>query len=328
MLGMDYKDPVRTGIDDAFGRTAWKKQLWDSKYCQTSTASQEYCDIIFKTSAENALGLPEADATAYNQTFPLNTDPKVIFGDCTVSAGAGCVTSTLQEDKAYCSTADLNKDLVTSRTNCLAKKLGTNGCKYLPGNGTVGVNKPLKGEACVPAPDCNAAVGLLGTCLQCAKHCRESLIADTKENLEPASYVVFLVLLFCFICILVNDFVVDAEFEGLWNALSWVFNGVVALSGLIISAMSAVGHFMLTEDCPDGADCSNVAVYFVILLGLGLLVTGILGLIGTWKQIGIFMKKVNILMACVSLLLLLAGLFLAIVGGSMDTINARSEEHF
>jgi hypothetical protein len=164
----------------AFSRPKWKEQWWDSNYCQTSTASQEYCGIIFQTSAENALGLPGADATAYDQTFPLNTDPKAIFGDCTISAGAGCVTSTLREDKAYCSTADLTKDLVTSRTNCLAKKLGTNGCMYLPGKGTVGVNLPLIGEACVPATDCNAAVGLLGTCLQCVKHCRESLIADMR----------------------------------------------------------------------------------------------------------------------------------------------------
>lgn len=314
MLGMDYKDPVRVGIDKSFADADWKRTFWDTKYCQEKASVKDSCVTLFEELAEQTLSDPSS-------TYKTGVTVNHIFANCDTQ-GARCITTAKDSDKKLCQQANISSDTITSRAKCVSITGGTNGCHYIAASSGVK-------EACIPKADCNIAQALNFNCKQCVYRCREVSIADVKKNVEPASLAVFCVIGFCFICIVVNDFLTQTDdFGGLWKVLAWGFNGLVTLSGLVVAVLCGVGQGLLMSDCPDGADCSNMAVIVVLMLGVALLVVGTLGLIGVWKEIPLFLKKVNILLAAVSALLLLAGIMLAIVAGHMDTINGKSEEHF
>lgn len=166
--------------------------------------------------------------------------------------------------------------------------------------------------------------------------CKEDLIADTKENLEPAAFVVFVVLGFCLVAALINDAMVDAaDFSGATGLMGLIFNGAVAFSGLVLTIAAGVGQYMLSQDCQGRESCTNIAVNVVIVMGLALVVLGVLGVFGVQKNRNggglparLALRKVNIVLICCAFVLSIAGILLSLAGGGMESVNGASEKNF
>eukprot|EP01043_Picozoa_sp_COSAG02_P016109 COSAG02_NODE_702_length_18327_cov_85.154597_9_plen_310_part_00 len=166
--------------------------------------------------------------------------------------------------------------------------------------------------------------------------CKEDLIADTKANLTPASFIVYAVLIFCLVAALINDSMIDAaDFSGVTGILGLVFNGAVAFSGFVLTIAATIGQYLLSQDCQGRESCSNVAVDVVVILGLALVGLGVLGVIGVQKNRaggGIAartaLRNTNLVLICVSFVLSVAGILLSLAGGGMESINGASEKNF
>jgi hypothetical protein len=61
---------------------------------------------------------------------------------------------------------------------------------------------------------------------------------------------------------------------------------LVALSGFGMFVLASVGQMRLSEDCPSD-ECSNLAVFVVILLGLAILAVGVVGIIGVNRGVSL-----------------------------------------
>ena len=146
----------------------------------------------------------------------------------------------------------------------------------------------------------------------------------------------FIVLGFCLVAALINDAMIDAaDFSGVTGLLGLVFNGAVAFSGLVLTIAAGVGQYMLAQDCQGRESCANIAVNFVIVLGLAMTALGILGVFGVQKNRNggnlparLALRKVNIVMICCAFVLSIAGILLSLAGGGMESVNGASEKNF
>jgi len=98
MLGMDYKDPVRVGIDKSFADADWKRTFWDTKYCQEKASVKDSCVTLFEEIAEQTLSDPSS-------TYKTGVTVNHIFANCDTQ-GARCITTAKDSDKKIVSTGE------------------------------------------------------------------------------------------------------------------------------------------------------------------------------------------------------------------------------
>jgi len=214
--------------------------------------------------------------------------------------------------------------------------------------------KMLVDPTCATAADCKTIGAGAGNCTEvflafgpATKHECKRCWADwqtysidkIKGNLWPATIVIWSLFLFVVILVCVNNYMIDncedddGNFgpDGLWKIIGIVFNGIVALFGLLTMIMGIVAHSDLSGGCPEGKDCTNWAVVGVIVLGIFFILTAILSLVGMLigKFPGMMMVRVaDLILVLLGLLLLIMGIGFAIIAGAMDDINSANESNF
>ena len=116
-----------------------------------------------------------------------------------------------------------------------------------------------------------------------------------------------------------------AEFaRRLVRKLAFFFNAVVTIMGLITTILAIVGQISVVDACPAESECTNHVAVGVIILGGLLILIGVLGVFGTWKNIHFFMTGANFVHSLVAFLTLVSGLFIGILSGYMgERSNGR-----
>lgn len=262
LLGLDARDPVRRAVNEVWGshsttatepitaeQTNYRLGVWDSGYCvdsQVFGGRKQSCEAVFVDQVKQVMSSAAANFTG-------GTGVRDIFSDCRhATRGVVCVpASTGAAEVGYCntgSTADACAELEDGR------------CFWETNR-----PPPNRAEACVPAPDCSTAIALATACDDCNRKCKEDVIADLKTNLHPASIVVIMCLVFCVVSALLNDAMVTAdEFDGTRGYIGYVLNGLVSFTGFLLTIAAGVGWSKLSNQCPEGVDCSNSAVAIAV----------------------------------------------------------------
>ena len=166
-------------------------------------------------------------------------------------------------------------------------------------------------------------------CILCNEECRESLITHMGDYSLPVLYGVCGTFFFTMIAIFCNaGQLTHDEPPGWVRLLSMNMNGLTSLCGLIMAILGTYAQYTIADECPADADCTNYVAVVIIILGVGLFVTGGIGLGGAFKHLTPLLFVVNIIELVFALMLFIAGIFLAIIAGAMDTVNSQSDEHF
>merc|ERR1711907_246337 len=157
----------------------------------------------------------------------------------------------------------------------------------------------------------------------------------------PATITVFALFLFIVILTCINLYLVDIEVddedgwkpEGIMKIFSLVFNGIVLLFGLIVIIAGAYMYSTLSSDnCPEGADCTNWSVISIIIVGLAVFGTATVSIVAVavlGGTLGCTMLRVtNVVFLLTALLTLICGIAIAIIAGALDESNKQFEENF
>lgn len=171
---------------------------------------------------------------------------------------------------------------------------------------------------------------LYNTCLECKHACREGVIGKVNAALQPAAIVLFVTFVLVVIGISVDRWVAATKpgGDGIGLMVGYAVNGLIALVGLVMSIVVAIGYHTIQQGCPESAECVNAAVYIVVFLGMFMLMLGLLGMVMTKLEIAPCLKCLSIVHCIIALGLLVSAIFVSIVAGQMDTVNAQSEKHF
>lgn len=176
-------------------------------------------------------------------------------------------------------------------------------------------------------------------CDECAVDCKETLIKNLKENIDPAMKIAFGTFGFATLAFLANYGLLDDSLDiggrtikddgGILRLAAIIFNFIVCAAGVALTASGVYAHYELTQDCSlvDHA-CANWTVTMGIFVGICTFFVGLMGTLSVHKGVRTIIKFVNAIMLAFAFGLLLLGIFLAILSGGLDTINAESEKRF
>jgi hypothetical protein len=183
------------------------------------------------------------------------------------------------------------------------------------------------------------ASSLGAQCNTCWDHWQNKVVDDVKGNLWPATIAVFSLFLFVLVLVGINMYMIDNQEDdegafapdGIFKLLGFAFNGVVGLFGLIVLITGSYVWYDLSQGCPDGESCTNSAVIGLVILGVCVLLTAIVSLVGIilGGGVGMLMLRVaNIIFLVCSLFLLICGIAFAIIAGALDETNKQYEDNF
>jgi hypothetical protein len=176
-------------------------------------------------------------------------------------------------------------------------------------------------------PEGDEALG--NACLDCKHACREGLIDTVNSSLQPGAIVLFITFVLTAIGISADRWVASTKPEGgMGQMIGFAVNAFIALLGLVMSIIVAIGYHTIQESCPEHADCVNSAVYIVVFLGMFMFVLGLFGVLFTKLEIAPCLKCLSIVHCVIALGLLVSAIFVGIVAGQMETVNAQSEQNF
>lgn len=192
------------------------------------------------------------------------------------------------------------------------------------------------GSLCLPVGNSTECVAQLepddafgNQCLDCQHACRESLIEKVNSSLQPGAIVLFATFVFTAIGIIIDRWVAATKPEGgLGQKVGFAVNGLIAVLGLVMSIMVAVGYHSIQQSCPEHANCVNSAVYTVVFLGMFMFFLGIFGVLFTKLEFAPCLTCLSVVHCVIALGLLVSAIFVGIVAGQMDTVNAQSEQNF
>lgn len=301
VMGMDIKNPSRTAVNTAWEDPAYLLSQWDLSFCQEAAYE------VPPTPSQIADG---ADAATN----------VVVSATCgTAEGGFGKMAA---DKLSTLAASDTDWDL----SSYGVRDIFANCSVAYPGGCVTDIN-----GTCVATL---AAEGLRSEafgdlCSSCSENCREGAIIKVSEALGPGSVLLFVTFFFCIVCVLVNNLLTTSQPEGGPLKLgSLLLNGVVAVLGLTVAIVCAVGYHGITEQCPENADCTNSAVWMVVAISMFMLVLGLLGVLGNKLEIYHFLSIVNLILCILAFAMLVAAIFVSIVAGNMQTVNAQSEKHF
>jgi hypothetical protein len=293
ILGMDVRDPTRTAVDNAFTMPAYLTAKWDAGWCQTEGdyEGKDQCDM------DSGFGKLALDKVQREENRARDAN------------------GLSDWDATIYSSRDIFANCSVAYTGCIPNP---------DQNGTECLARFLLDDE---TPDADEAFG--DKCVACQHACREGFISFAKSSLEPGAIVLFGTFVFSAIAIAVDRWIAATKPEGgLGQKVGFAVNGLVAVLGLVMAIAVAIGYHKIVENCPASADCTNSAVYVVVMLGVLMLVMGVFGIVATKFGIGPCLSILSVIHAMIALALLVSAIFVAIVAGQMDTVNAQSEKQF
>ena len=268
-----------------------------------------------RTAVDRAFAQPNFLASHWDTAYCQDLGTYTNSDTCSLTADTGfgklaaekIQAASTEWDLGQYSTRDIFANCSVAFTGCL-----------LVGNAT---------ECEARLPDADDAFG--NACLDCKHACREGLIDTVNSSLEPGAIVLFATFVLTTIGISADRWVAATKPEGgLGQMIGFAVNGFVALLGLVMSIIVAIGYHTIQESCPEHADCVNSAVYIVVFLGMFMFVLGLFGVLFTKIEFAPCLKCLSVVHCVIALGLLVSSIFVAIVAGQMDTVNAQSEQNF
>ena len=161
--------------------------------------------------------------------------------------------------------------------------------------------------------------------------CREGLIIDIHEKLEPATVVCVVLMGFVFATLFyVATIAYDASGQTpkLIIFCAYFLNFVLLLAGVALTVLSILGDKELAKECPEGAECSNFAITLAKMTGIVVAAVAMVTELAIWKNVKLFLKLAMVGEAIIIFILMMLAIFLSIISGGMQTINAEAEKHF
>merc|ERR1711871_881577 len=116
------------------------------------------------------------------------------------------------------------------------------------------------------------------------------VIDDIKGNLWPATIAIFALFMFIVILVTINYYMIDNQRDdddsfaasGIPKILGLALSGIVLLFGLIVVIAGAIIRSDLEDGCPAGQECTSSANLGIILVGVFVLLTAIVSIVGTF----------------------------------------------
>lgn len=216
-------------------------------------------------------------------------------------------------------------------------------CEALYGNGDVEISETCWDAVYGYAGNCTELLELMtaGTyddsgcdgntmtyelCTSCSYECKSNFVDNTKANMEPAAIASLAIFFYFVITAALNSFCLHLEEEnedgeeefgitGIWKILVLVFNGIVALLGLVIVVVGIIVLIKTNSDCPlePQAECPTTAILMLIIVGASVLVTAGFVIAGMFMHMQILIVVANLVFTvlCLALLLITCGVGLA-----------------
>jgi len=171
---------------------------------------------------------------------------------------------------------------------------------------------PLMGEG-----DNTGCSDLYNLCTQCDTACMEAQIQEVKDNLEPASLFVLLMIVYLTITIVWNNVMVaNDDLEGVPQMVGFVLNGILLALSFVLMVMGGVGAWKADDACPSAADgCIPTSMVLLTLIGAGLLVISGIVLVGVQTGNGMLIQVMTIVMIFMAIFMVLFGLLLGMSTG-------------
>jgi hypothetical protein len=266
-----------------------------------------YCFIVVVLLMASGTTDPVSDATeeTWDITKPTLTIPgsdpdgDPVFTYCQTQGGANCV---LYYDAA-----------IKSATCQMAPGYGA---KEILDNCTLLFDDPAQGMGSA-TKNADCATLIHTKCVGCDQSCKEAQIQDVKDNLEPASLFVLLMIGYLTITICWNSIMLENEdLGGVPQMVGYVLNGVLLALSFILMTMSAIGAWKASDACPKSADgCVPTSMTILVLIGVGTFVVAGIAVFGVHTETTIAVTIATIIMIFLVIFMVMFGLILGMSTG-------------
>jgi hypothetical protein len=251
-----------------------------------------------------------ATDNTWSSTLPTLTipgsDPNGEGIYCEVYGGTDCV-------QWYTDSLASNDDCTIGEANKLSVKAALDNCTQL-----------MTGEAY------DQCENVAQSCVDCAEACKEATITDVKDQILPASYFVFFLCFYLAIVVVWNNIMIASDdLEGITKILGLVFNGALVLLAFIMVIMAGLAASNAGDACNGGDDCVPDSLMLMIAIGLGLMVTGGVIVLGVQTNNNLLLRIGTLVMVFLSLVCLLTGLIMGISSGAvMDDMQYYYDSNY
>jgi hypothetical protein len=178
--------------------------------------------------------------------------------------------------------------------------------------------------ACVARPeweDCDSAAA---QCEICQAECRDYLTREARAGTEAVAFFVLCTVAFCLVAVIYNNFLTrggNDEYEGITMLLGYVVNGAVLLVGFIMVILCTIRLV--------GAEGYTTVLLFILFLGLFLLISGALAVLGIVQGNPLFINLACLFLAIFGYIMLILGIILAVCTGYvMDEAQVQYDQNY
>lgn len=278
-----------------------------------------YCFIVIVLLMASGTTDPVTDATeeTWDITKPTLTIPgsdpdgDAVFTYCQTQGGASCGGAGGFYENAI-------KTATCQMAPGYSQKEVLDNCTILFDDPAQGMGSASKNA------DCDTYYGL---CVACDVGCKQAQIQDVKDNLEPASLFVLLMIGYLTITIVWNTVMLENEgLGGVPQMVGYVLNGVLLALSFFLFAMSAIGAWKASDACPKAADgCVPTSMTILVLIGFGTFVVAGIAVFGVHTENSICVTIATIIMVFLAIFMVMFGL---IIGMSTGVVMEDAEYYY
>jgi hypothetical protein len=278
-----------------------------------------YCMIVIVLLMASGTTDPVTDATeeTWDITKPTLTIPgsdpdgDPVFTYCQTQGGANCGGASGFYETAI-------KTATCQMAPGYSQKEVLDNCTLLYDDPAQGMGSAVKNSGCS---------AYYATCTACEDSCKAAQIQDVKDNLEPASMFVLLLIVYLTITIVWNSVMLENEdLAGVPQMVGYVLNGVLLALSFFLFTMSAIGAWKASDACPKAADgCVPTSMTILVLIGLGTFIVAGLAVFGVHTETTIAVTIATIIMVVLAIFMVMFGL---IIGMSTGVVMEDAEYYY
>jgi len=198
----------------------------------------------------------------------------------------------------------------------------TTNCQMGPGYSRMQIlnncSKALDDPALMGTGDNTGCATLEPLCQACDEACMESQIQEVKDNLEPASLMVLVLIAYLFVTVVWNNIMVhgDDDIGDAAKMVGMILNGALLALSFLCMIMGGVGAFKADDACPKATDgCVPTSMIMITLIGLALMVVSGLIVAGIQLGMNLLVSLSTAVMVFLMVFLVLFGLILGMSTG-------------
>lgn len=184
-------------------------------------------------------------------------------------------------------------------------------------------------------------------CLTCNIDCQDNLVSMTRSYTKPVAVAILVFWLFFVLTALVNNHVIalhpdedddmkwNESIPTLWKFAVFLFDGIVILLAFAMVIVGLVGFFQLKkeENCPllkVGKNCNVISTGFLMVtfVGLGLLATSTLIILGIVVSLKLMLRVANIVFVGLCFVLLILTIMVGLATGALGSSVTQFNENY